>query len=262
MSSISETLPLTNRETLNGDILPLTNNLMLRVLGNPRGNYSQSCQSVTNLTIRKLIVTEDVGPFNVTGLKPVVDRLRSALSDVKGELPQVYAALGNAGMLCVRFVRNSKSSISNHSWGCAIDFTLEGKLDARGDNRAQRGLIAMHPIMNRHHFYWGAAFKTEDSMHFEISRQQLLAWHNEGVFGQASKLSEEATTISVGDRGPEVEWIQQSLNILNGSDVDEDGIFGPATRASVIEFQRLHGLKADGVVGPKTTEALKTARPQ
>ncbi|MDH4439782.1 MAG: peptidoglycan-binding protein [Rhizobium sp.] len=262
MSSISDPLPLTARETLNGDILPLTNNLMLQVLGNPRGNYDQSCQSVTNLTIRKLIVTENVGPFRVTGLKPVVDKLRLALADVKDELPNVHSVLGNAGMLCVRLVRNSKTSISNHSWGCAIDFTLEGKLDARGDNKAQKGLIAMHPIMNRHDFYWGASFRTEDSMHFEISRQQMLAWQKEGAFGQASPLPEEATSISVGDRGPEVEWIQERLNILNGFDVEEDGIFGPATRASVIEFQRIHGLKADGVVGPETTKALKNAEAQ
>ncbi|RKE84887.1 D-alanyl-D-alanine carboxypeptidase-like protein [Rhizobium sp. AG855] len=262
MSWISDTQPLTQRETLNGDILPLTNNLMLRVLGNPRGNYDQSCQSVTHPVIRKLIVTESVGPFKVTGLKPAVDQLRSALTDLRTEMPEIYAVLGSAGMLCVRYVRGSKSSISNHSWGCAIDFTLEGKLDTRGDNRAQKGLTAMHPIMNRHNFFWGAAFKTEDSMHFEISRQQLLAWHRDGAFGEPQELPQEAHRFSIGDRGPEVEWTQQRLNILSGFDVDEDGIFGPATRAAVIEFQRQHGLTADGVLGPKTMEALKNAPTQ
>lgn len=259
MSWISDTQLLTDRQNLNGDILPLTNNLMLHVLGNPRGNYDQSCQSVSNPAIRKLIVTESVGPFKVTGLKPAVDQLRTALADVKNEIPEVYAVLDSAGMLCVRYVRDSKSSISNHSWGCAIDFTLEGKLDTRGDNRAQKGLIAMHPIMNRNGFFWGASFKKEDSMHFEISRQLLLAWQRDGVFGEPKDLPQEAHRFSIGDRGPEVEWIQQRLNILNGFDVDEDGIFGPATRAAVIEFQRLHGLVADGVVGPKTMDALKNA---
>ncbi len=54
---------LSNRAALNGSIEPLTNNLMLRVLGSPRGNYDQECRPVTNSRIRGLIVTEDVGHF-------------------------------------------------------------------------------------------------------------------------------------------------------------------------------------------------------
>src|SRR5436190_20472935 len=35
-----------------------------------------------------------------------------------------------------------------------------------------------------------------------------------------------------------------------------DGVAGPATRAAVIRFQRLHGLTPDGVVGPATRRAF------
>jgi cell wall-associated NlpC family hydrolase len=35
-----------------------------------------------------------------------------------------------------------------------------------------------------------------------------------------------------------------------------DGVYGPVTRASVREFQRVHGLEVDGVVGPQTLGAL------
>ncbi|WP_179145238.1 peptidoglycan-binding protein [Rhizobium sp. RU36D] len=235
---------------------------MLRVLGSPRGNYDQECRPVTNGRIRNLIVTEDVGPFRVTGLKPVVEKLRAALADVKQKEPECYNALGSAGMLCTRYVRGSKTSISNHSWGCAIDFTLEGKLDTRGDDKAQKGLIRMHPIFNSHDFFWGAAFKTEDAMHFEISRQQMLKWNEEGVFGDPVALHEEARLVALGDRGPQVEWIQERLNLVLGLDVEEDGIFGAATRASVIQFQRHAGIRPDGVATNDTMEALRRASPQ
>ncbi len=37
-----------------------------------------------------------------------------------------------------------------------------------------------------------------------------------------------------------------------------DGKIGPGTKAAIIEFQKSHGLKADGVLGKKTWEELKT----
>jgi hypothetical protein len=53
--------------------------------------------------------------------------------------------------------------------------------------------------------------------------------------------------------------IQKALNGKGGSSLPrlaEDGIFGPKTRARVVEFQRTHGLVPDGVVGTKTRAAL------
>jgi len=35
-------------------------------------------------------------------------------------------------MLCCRYIRNSKTNISNHSWGTAVDLKLKGVLDVRG----------------------------------------------------------------------------------------------------------------------------------
>ena len=80
------------------------------------------------------------------------------------------ADLGTAGMLCCRLVRGSATAISNHSWGTAIDLTLDGVLDVYGDDKVQYGLTLIAPIFNRHGWYWGAAFRTEDGMHFEGSK--------------------------------------------------------------------------------------------
>ena len=260
MSKISETAELENREGLNNDLSPLANKLMFQVLGNPRGAYGQDCRPVTNSTIRKLIVTEDVGPFRVTGLSPAVDRLRLIFRDIQDKFPEIYGVLGTAGMLCCRFVRGSSSAISNHSWGCAIDLTLEGKLDFRGDGKAQAGLRAIHPIFNAHGFYWGAAFRTEDAMHFEVSRQLLLQWQRDGTLGGGAPIDDVIDTIDFGDRGPEVEWLQERLNIIMGADLTQDGVFGASTRAAVVAFQNNNQMKPDGIVGPATREAIRTAQ--
>ena len=51
----------------------------------------------------------------------------------------------------------------------------------------------------------------------------------------------------IGDNGPEVIEIQEALGMIYA-----DGAFGPLTRKAVIEFQKMMGLVADGIVGPKT----------
>lgn len=261
MSWITDTETLPRRETVNGELLPLNNNLMLRVLGNPRGSYNQSCGPVTNPKIGRLIVTKDVGPFRVTGLSPAVDTLTRIFADISQEHPEIYAALGSAGMLCARNVRGSTTAISNHSWGCAIDLTLEGKLDAYGDGTVQKGLKVIHPIFNRHGLFWGVAFRKEDAMHFEVSQQLLLQWLREGKFGEHNaavdeKVNDVVGKMTLGDRGPAVAELQRRLNHVSGAGVDEDGVFGPATRAAVISFQEDNDLKADGIVGAATKAKL------
>jgi len=54
------------------------------------------------------------------------------------------------------------------------------------------------------------------------------------------------------------EKIQRALKSAGVYTGKVDGKIGPGTKEAIIEFQKSHGLKADGVLGKKSWEALKT----
>ncbi|MGH8081135.1 MAG: XVIPCD domain-containing protein [Lysobacter sp.] len=67
-----------------------------------------------------------------------------------------------------------------------------------------------------------------------------------------------------GERGQDVRGLQESLAKLgyrdaHGNALRPDADYGDRTREAVQAFQRAHGLKDDGVAGPKTLDALKHA---
>lgn len=60
-----------------------------------------------------------------------------------------------------------------------------------------------------------------------------------------------------GANGPDVREMQSKLIQLGYGVGTLDGKFGPATESAVRKFQQDHGLKVDGIAGPKTISALK-----
>lgn len=63
-------------------------------------------------------------------------------------------------------------------------------------------------------------------------------------------------------RGDDVKSVQEQLQKLGISPGNIDSIYGPKTEAAVKEFQRKAGLSVDGIVGPKTWEALFSSTEQ
>lgn len=59
-------------------------------------------------------------------------------------------------------------------------------------------------------------------------------------------------TLKLGSRGAQVMTLQKKLHLR------ADGIFGPLTDEAVREFQEKNGLTIDGIVGPKTWNKLGT----
>ena len=70
-----------------------------------------------------------------------------------------------------------------------------------------------------------------------------------------------AGLLKIGSTGSEVRAMQQRLIGEGYLPPDgADGVFGPATRAALVAFQRDNGLAADGVYGPKTAAVLEKDR--
>lgn len=68
-----------------------------------------------------------------------------------------------------------------------------------------------------------------------------------------------------GEKGESIRHLQDTLNNYGYRDKEgralrEDGGFGDRTKEAVQAYQQAHGLKADGVVGPQTLEALAKSK--
>jgi uncharacterized coiled-coil protein SlyX len=168
------------KSRFNRGITQPRNRTMLELLGQPRDSYGTDCQSVTNPSLDALIDTRQIGPIKVTMLRPALDSLERVMTRLRENEPDIYAKIGTAGALCVRFIRGSTSSISNHSWGTAIDITMQGELDGFGDGGTQLGLVILAEYFNDEGWFWGATYNREDSMHFEVGEETLRAWRAEG----------------------------------------------------------------------------------
>ena len=79
---------------------------------------------------------------------------------------------------------------------------------------------------------------------------------------EAAAVSNPAHILS-GAIGPHVAKIQKALNILDGANLSEDGVYGPATAAAVLRYKRKRDIinrsyqtQADDIVGIMTMAAL------
>ena len=181
-----DTADLTEEMTLaggrfNNGVTQSSNRVMLEVLGQPRAQYNTTCQSVTNANLKALMETRQIGPIRVTMIKPALDSLERIMGRLQETEPDIYASIGTAGALCVRLIRGSSSSISNHSWGTAVDLKLEGRLDGFGDGSTQFGLLIIAELFNEEGWFWGATYSREDSMHFEVGVETLRSWADSGL---------------------------------------------------------------------------------
>lgn len=77
-----------------------------------------------------------------------------------------------AGSYVPRFIRGSRTALSNHAFGTAFDInTRENALGAIPALVGKRGSVRkLVPLANQHGFYWGGHFRRRpDGMHFEIA---------------------------------------------------------------------------------------------
>lgn len=105
---------------------------------------------------------------------------------------------------------------------------------------------------------WGALsnVSTGNSSNNSSATTASSAPPAEGPFNSSSFTN--SPTLHLGDRGPTVTAIQQSLHELGYLNGQPNGNFDLATQDAVRRFQQASGLKDDGVVDATTQEAIGT----
>jgi hypothetical protein len=63
-------------------------------------------------------------------------------------------------------------------------------------------------------------------------------------------------TLRRGAKGTDVSLLQEKLRDMGYYTKSIDGDYGSGTKQAVMKFQEIHGLSADGVVGPKTFQKI------
>jgi hypothetical protein len=128
---------------------------------------------LTTVTIPQLARVKG-GPANgrVRVHRLVAEQMRALFArwEQRGLMPLV---LSWSGAYAPRYIRGSRTTLSNHAWGAALDLNSDqnglGRVPAlRGERGAVRELV---PDANELGFYWGGHFRGRaDGMHFEVAR--------------------------------------------------------------------------------------------
>jgi hypothetical protein len=187
MSRFSDRVDLDSLRPINVGLSSASESTMISLLGRPTGNVTAVCDdSKASQAVKRLLVTDDVGPFRVTGIKPAVSSLRAVFREAQQNVPALAPALESAGMLCVRLRKPTggqpSTKLSNHSWGTAIDLTIDGETDTKPDGRVPLGIAVLIPIFNRFGWFAGAGFAhAEDDTHFEVAEETMHAWAAAGL---------------------------------------------------------------------------------
>jgi hypothetical protein len=180
LDSYAQVVVIPDRRNLNQGMTVATPGFLEELLGRPRDSLSDDCEPMTNEELRSRLVLAEVGPIRVRMLEPAVESLERVFQEVRRTDPDLYDRIGTAGSLCVRRIRGTVDRLSSHAFGTAVDLTIDGRLDSFGSGMTQLGLTILAEFFAAEGWIWGAAFGREDSMHFEISRELLLRWREEG----------------------------------------------------------------------------------
>ena len=180
IDAYAQVVLIADRRTLNKGLSVADSNFMENFLGRPRDTIDDECRGMTNKKLAAMLSLEEVGPIRTRMLRPAVESLRAIFDNVRRTDPDLYDRINTSGSLCVRRIRGTQNSLSNHAFGTALDLNIDGHLDGFADGRTQLGLTILADFFNKEGWIWGAGFGREDSMHFEVSRDLLERWRQEG----------------------------------------------------------------------------------
>lgn len=136
------------------------------------GGWQQA--NIQPVTIRQLVEVKGApGNGRIWVHRLVVEQVR-ALFAAWADAGSDELVLTWEGSFAPRFVRGSRTTLSNHAWGTAFDINFPwNRLGAVPALRGERGSVReLVPIAHEHGFYWGGHFSRCDGMHFEVARLQ------------------------------------------------------------------------------------------
>lgn len=88
-----------------------------------------------------------------------------------------------------------------------------------------------------------------------VRRADVIAGYGRPLYSEVAAAPKAGRFLFMGSEGDDVLELQKLLGFTEEEDLD--GIFGPITRQRVIDYQTIHGLLIDGVVGPETLGHLQ-----
>ncbi|KGM10280.1 M15 family metallopeptidase, partial [Cellulomonas carbonis] len=178
----TDLVPLPDRSALNVGVSPCPTSLLVSRFGPPRDLVSDECRALASPWWESRMVTGQVGTARARGHRLAVELFGRAFTALAEVDPELHARVGSTGMLCVRHVRGRPEVLSNHALGLALDVTLDGTVDIRGDDQVQRGLVTLHDVLAPFGIFWGAGTRPEDAIHFEVGAEVVHRWLDEGIF--------------------------------------------------------------------------------
>lgn len=176
----AQTVLIANRRNVNKGLEIASPSYLESVFGKPREVLTDQCQGMTNQRLASKLRTAQVGPIRVRMLEPALESLGRVFDKIKATDPDLYARINTAGALCVRHIRGAPGRTSTHAFGLSLDLNIDGQLDRLGDGKTQLGLTILADFFRTEGWFWGASFGREDSMHFEVSRNLVEKWIEEG----------------------------------------------------------------------------------
>ncbi len=176
----AQTVLIASRRDLNEGLRIASPSYLESVFGKPREVLTDQCQGMTNQRLASKLRTAQVGPVRVRMLEPALESLGRVFDRIKATDPDLHARINTAGALCVRHIRGAPGRTSTHAFGLSLDLNIDGQLDRLGDGKTQLGLTILADFFREEGWYWGASFGREDSMHFEVSRDLVEEWIEEG----------------------------------------------------------------------------------
>jgi hypothetical protein len=135
--------------------------------------FTQKCQTPTSVLLRRLVVTQSVGPYELTAIRPLVDAVENTFRKIRTEKPDLYSRIGSAGGLCVRLARGSASKIGSFSWGTAFMVTIDGNVPAFGAEPSAE-------LLEIARYFEPSGIKLSQSQYFTATEDLLKQWKSEG----------------------------------------------------------------------------------